>query len=448
MGKYILRCKACGKEYEDKEFLLSCEDEKIHGESLLEAVYEKKEIDVKEKLPGIFKYVDWLPTGEYYLDSANHSLFGTPYVYKSEGLARRFGLRNLYIAFSGHWPARGVKLITRTFKEFEVPATIARYLSVNIRKEEIPPLIISSAGNTANAFIYISYSVGIPVVAVVPKSSLDKLVLPIEVDAELIAVEGDYTDAIEVANKIAEITGLQKEGGVRNVARRAGLGAVMLHAVANPQEGIGELFDHYFQAVGSATGAIGVWEAVKLLIKDGRFGNKKTKIHMAQNKPFTPIPDFWENGEILKNERESKKNIDYVTAKVLTNRNPPLKVKGGVYDVLKESGGMTWRVDNYNLFHSARAFRELEGIDIGPAAAVAVDALRQAVEKGAVKKHEKILLHITGGGREIQYITGDIFSISPKIVIRKNEIENLAGLIREKLKEKKIINPSKYLRRI
>ena len=68
----------------------------------------------------------------------------------------------------------------------------------------------------------------------------------------------------------------------------------MLHAVAHPDSGSGRLFDHYFQAVGSAAGAIAAWEAVELLLKDGRFGHTSTRVHMAQNEPFTPIPDSWE----------------------------------------------------------------------------------------------------------------------------------------------------------
>jgi len=43
-------------------------------------------------------------------------------------------------------------------------------------------------------------------------------------------------------------------------------------------------------------------------------------------------------------------------------------------------------------------FDETEGIDLVPAAGVAVAALRKAVENGHVDKSDTILLNITGGG--------------------------------------------------
>jgi threonine synthase len=44
-------------------------------------------------------------------------------------------------------------------------------------------------------------------------------------------------------------------------------------------------------------------------------------------------------------------------------------------------------------------FAELEGIDVEPAAGVAIAALAQAVGDGSVGRDETILLNVTGGGR-------------------------------------------------
>jgi len=54
-----------------------------------------------------------------------------------------------------------------------------------------------------------------------------------------------------------------------NVARRDGMGTVMLEAAVT----IGRAPDHYFQAVGSGTGGIAAWEASLRLKQDGRFLN-------------------------------------------------------------------------------------------------------------------------------------------------------------------------------
>jgi len=58
----------------------------------------------------------------------------------------------------------------------------------------------------------------------------------------------DYTDAINLAGRIAKLPGIV-EGGARNVARRDGMGTLMLDAAVT----LGKMPDHYFQAVGSGT---------------------------------------------------------------------------------------------------------------------------------------------------------------------------------------------------
>ena len=102
----------------------------------------------------------------------------------------------------------------------------------------------------------------------------------------------DYADAIELGNTIAATEGFYPEGGARNAARRDGMGTTVLAAV----EASGRIPDHYFQAVGSGTGAIAAWEMSLRLQEDGRFGSGRMKLHLSQNAPFTPMTDAWEAG--------------------------------------------------------------------------------------------------------------------------------------------------------
>ncbi len=92
----------------------------------------------------------------------------------------------------------------------------------------------------------------------------------------------DYTDAINLAARIAQLPGLISEGGARNIARRDGMGTVMLDAAVT----IGKMPDHYFQAVGSGTGGISAWEASLRLKADGRFGQKLPKIAACSKPSF------------------------------------------------------------------------------------------------------------------------------------------------------------------
>ena len=179
------------------------------------------------------------------------------------------GLKNLYIAFSGYWPEQGANLVTRTFKEFEVQASLVCILQAGMSCP-LPPLIVSSAGNTANSYSYYTHLAGLPLFLFVPESGLGNLLLPFDAHPTLILVDGDYTDAIFLAEKAAQRCGLTRDGGVLNPGRRGGMGCVLLNAVCHPKQGSQRLFDHYFQAVGSGSGAIAAWEAVQLLLADGR----------------------------------------------------------------------------------------------------------------------------------------------------------------------------------
>ena len=81
--------------------------------SLIRAVYEKTQIDVKDDSWGLYKFADWLPIGRILKGSS------APVTYKSKGLASELGLKNLWITFSGYWPKKGANMSTCSFKETE-----------------------------------------------------------------------------------------------------------------------------------------------------------------------------------------------------------------------------------------------------------------------------------------------------------------------------------------
>ena len=173
------------------------------------------------------------------------------------------------------------------------------------------------------------------------------------------------------------------------------MGTAVLAAV----EACGRIPDHYFQAVGSGTGAIAAWEMNLRLLEDGRFGGGRMKLHLSQNTPFTPMTDAWEAGSrsltLLPNARRLSRLI---RARVLGNRNPPYAITGGLFDALSDTAGQMYRVTGREARESGRLFDRLEGCDIDPAAEVALASLRQAVALGRVGPRDVVALNITGGG--------------------------------------------------
>jgi cysteate synthase len=385
MKKFHLLCVEGGEVIEDDPFSFSCPNHR----GLSRSIYFEKRLRIRRHA-GIWRFIDWLPVSE------PSSYAEKPLTYKSEALADELGLNNLYIVFNGYWPERGTHMETCTFKELEAAVTV-RYA----QESGVEKLVVASAGNTAKAFAAAATQERFPVVLLVPRKCLCGVFLP-RYDRRYVKTvmitDGDYSDSIALARRLARIKGFTYEGGARNIARRDGLATVLLDATLE----IGGMPRHYFQAVGSGTGAIAAYEAALRLLQDGRFGRALPKLHLAQNLPMAPMYSAWRAGrrEIVPEQDipQVENVLDLIYARVLSNRYPPYGIAGGVYDALVATEGEMYGVKNSEAKRAKALFARLEGIDILPAASVAVAALLQAVERGSIRRREKVLLNVTGGG--------------------------------------------------
>lgn len=403
----------CGAEYEPDPFRLCCDLD--HPPSLLRTVYNAKQITVRPELPGLFRFMDWLPV-QRYLQGV-----GKPITYESQGLAHHLKLDQLLISFNGYWPDRQAQLRTCSFKELEALTVLA-----SIPTNHPRTLVIASAGNTGRAFAHICSQQQIPLCLVIPESNRSAIwsTQPFSHNVCLITVSegGDYTDAISLANLISQMPQFFPEGGAANVARRDGMGLTVLDAAVT----LGRIPDHYFQAVGSGAGGIAAWETSLRLLEDGRFGTKRMKLHLAQNSPFIPMVDAWKAGDrdiAQMPENVAKKQINQVAAQVLTNRRPAYSLAGGLYDALMDTNGEMYAVTNRDAEQAMALFQTLEGIDIGYAAGVATAALIQAVQTGNVKRQDTVLLNITCGGSQQMQQDNPLHHAQPDLVFSPEQIK-------------------------
>ena len=406
MGQFLLRCVNDGAL--QPQYALSCP----HDQSLLRAEYRARQIQPGDA-PGIWRFLDWLP-----VEKAFPGFEAGPVTYKSRGLARELGLENLFISFNGYWPEREARLPTCSFKDLEAAPTIERLREWG----EKATLVLASAGNTARAFVHAASLAGWPLLLFVPEKALDRMwtVLPNGAGmVTMIAVRGDYYDAIVMAEKACSYPGFIPEGGARNIARRDGMGTVMLDAAFF----VGRIPEHYFQAVGSGTGGISAWEAALRLRGDGRFGDNMPRLHLAQNIPNAPIFYQWKG---LPAEPTRADMFD----DVLFNRRPPYAIPGGVKDALEETGGDVYGITDDEAEQAKRLLEESEEIDILNAPAVAVAALSQAVQEGRVQPKETILLNITGGGLARMKEDYELQALPPLATVKS--WEEAAELIEEK----------------
>ena len=404
--KYTLKCVATGREFDDAGW--SLDDAECKSPSLVRANYLKKQLELKPDSYGFYKFCDWLPVKRILEGSS------APVTYKSEALAKYLGLSNLWITINGYFPGRGAKMRTCSFKETEAYSVCAR-----IDENEDRVLVVASAGNTARAFARVCSDNNIKLLLVVPSDNLSSLWFtePINDCVKLIACEkgGDYYDAIYLSLLALKSSKMYAEGGAKNIARRDGMATTVLSAVTT----IGQIPDYYFQAVGSGTGAIAAWEANMRLIEDGRFGDNLMKLIVSQNAPFVPMFDAWrtDSRDMLPYEmHKARRDAELIDAKVLSNRKPPYALAGGLYDALKATNGDIVVATNAQARRACKLFKDLEGIDIHPAAGVALASLIKMVDGGKIKKNACIMLNITGAGEEAAKQNKEIFTIKPNKV--------------------------------
>ena len=405
--KYTLVCCADGHGFEDGGWSLA--DPQCSCPSLVRAEYENRQYVPREDLDGLYRYSNWLPVQRTLKGSC------APVTYRSKALAAELGLENLYVTFSGWCPAVGARMATCSFKETEAYSVCGRLSADNDRV-----LVVASAGNTARAFAKVCSENNIPLLISIPEDNLNALWFtePLNDCVKIIASPkgSDYFDAIALSDKVCTDPAFMAEGGAKNVARRDGMGTTLLSAI----EAIGRIPDAYFQAVGSGTGTIAVWENNLRLIADGRWGQHKMRLYPSQNVPFTIMYDSWKahsRALVDMTPEEARQAAAEIDAKVLSNRKPPYSLAGGLFDAMEDAGGDMYKVTNDELRFWKKRFEELEGIDIHDAPAVAVASLAAAVREGAVAKDEVIMLNITGGGEHLAKSQNEVIYAEPHLVL-------------------------------
>ena len=422
---YTLKCVATEREFEDTGWVL--EDKECEEPSLVRAIYAKKKLELKGDDYGFYTFCDWLPVRRMLKGSA------APVTYRSEGLAKHLGLKNLYITLNGYSPKHGANMTTCSFKETEAYSVCGRM------GDEKRVLVVASAGNTARAFAKVCSENNIPLLLSVPADNLSAMWFekPINPCVKLIACEkgGDYFDAIYLSELALKSPHFYAEGGAKNVARRDGMATTVLSAATT----IGRIPDYYFQAVGSGPGAIAAWEANMRLKEDGSYGQNTMKLMVSQNAPFVPMYDAWRadsRAMLPYDATKARRDAAIIDAKVLSNRKPPYPIKGGLYDALKATDGEILVATNAQARKAAKLFEELEGVDIHPAAAVATATLIKAVQDGKVEKDATIMLNITGAGEQAFKSSHDVFELKPaKLFSLKATADEVIEAVEEMFKE-------------
>jgi len=408
--KYQLKCLKTNQLLND-EYTLHHADN-----ALLQSVYHQP-LEVQD-VEGMWQFEDWLPVSQ-----ANELVAGT-LTYKAEALGEALGLSNLWVTFHGYWPEKGGLCPTGSFKDLEAVPTIQR-----LRDHGITGVICASAGNTARAFAHYCGLTDTPLIVIVGEEHAQRLWLrkdhPSESVRLVVLKGGDYADAKGVAKRLAQrLDEWVLEGGVHNVARRDGMGSLMLDAAFT----IGQLPDHYFQGIGGGPGPIGTHEMATRLVDEGVFDGPVPRQHVSQNVEHSPIHNAWQAGrDHLVDEDFPDEEVD-VYSDLLLNAAPAYGQTGGVHDILDDSDGQTYVVEQPVAEAAKSLFEATEGIDILPPSAIALASLQEAIEVGEVEEEDCVVLNISGGGTQRLKQDLDTEAVQPWLMVEASQaVEIILG---------------------
>lgn len=376
--KLRVRCQGCGRQFLATTHIPSC----CPG-ALVTSDYTQ-DLDTAGDRRGLWRFLSWLPVRE-----AGPTDVGSV-TYRSRGLAAALGLEELWISANGYG-SRGA-CPTGSFKDLEAAPTFQLLGELGVEG-----VVVASAGNTARAFAHLGSELGVPVLVIVAEKHLDRVWNPggpFGPSVHVFGIEGGtYADASRVAAAVAPRIGWALEGGARNLARRDGIGTLLLDAVATT----GRLPLHYVQAVGGGAGPIACFETALRLIATGEVEGPMPRFHLAQNATYRPVDRAWTEGR----DRFHAADL-YATgpvfADILVSASPVYADRGGLFDLLAASDGHTYPVEASAATEGLTLLDEEEGIEAHPAAGIAVAALRQAVAGGTIPRDESVLLAVTGMG--------------------------------------------------
>ena len=404
MSKYKLRCLHTNEMIED-EYTLH------HTDGALLVTEYSEQLSIDNSKDGMLKYQDWFPN--IGLSQRNA---GTT-TYKANELGTQIGMNDLWVTFHGYWPEKGGMCPTGSFKDMEAVPTIMR-----LKEKGCKGMICASAGNTARAFSYFCGLENFPLIVIVGKDRAERLYLPANhpnKSVKLIVIEdGDYYDAKVFSKKISQhLDSWQMEGGIHNVARRDGIGSLIIDAAFT----IGELPAHYFQGIGGGPGPVGVHEMANRLIEAELFEGPVPRQHVSQNEEHCPIHNAWQAKRPHLTDSDFPEDEVEVFSDLLLNKAPAYQIKGGVYDTLVESDGQTYIVSKEDAKKAKTMFESIEGIDIMSPAAVALASLIQSLDSGDIGADDCTVLNISGGGVERMKSDMKIVQITPWKTVSKND---------------------------
>ncbi|ODS42587.1 MAG: threonine synthase [Candidatus Altiarchaeales archaeon IMC4] len=391
-----LSCIECGKTYEEgRRYQCDCG-------GLLEVVYELGSLgfslEKARKRPiGVWRYIELLPVEK------NVSLKegGTPF-YRCNRLGKTLGIKKLYVKNEGANP-------TGSFKDRGMTVGVSKAVEFGAKS-----VACASTGNTSASMAAYAGRAGINAVVMIPggKIAYGKLAQALIYGAKVIAIEGNFDEALKMVMKASDKYGLYLLNSI-NPYRLEGqktLGFEIADELGVP--------DRVILPVGNAGNISAIWKGFREF-RELAVTDRMPKMCGIQAEGSKPVVDmFKENKEVLRPEKHPE-----TVATAIRIGNPVSWQKA--IRAIRDSGGLAESVTDDEILAAQKLLARQEGIFVEPASASSIAGLIKLAENGGIDRDEEIVCITTGHGLKdpdtaINSCKGELINIKDFA-----EIENL-----------------------
>lgn len=372
-----LECIECAERFDVSSRFFTCP--KCGG--LLEVEFELKELKrgfKPEKLrlgpPSVWKYRAFMPIFD---NSKIVSLGegGTP-LYQCNNLAKKIGIRELHVKFEGANP-------TGSFKDRGMTVGVTKALELGVTT-----VACASTGNTSASLAAYAAKAGLKCVVLLPqgKVALGKLAQALIYGARVIAVKGNFDDALAMVRKICE----EREDiyllNSLNPFRLQGQKSIAFEVA----DQLGwKVPDRVIVPMGNCAN---IWAIYKGFFEFDAVGLTKGIPMMTgiQAEGAKPIVDAVKRG--LDKFMPVEKPETIATAIRIGNPvNGPKAIRA-----IRASKGTAEAVSDAEIIEAQKLMARLEGIGVEPASASTIAGLKKFIAQGVIARDECVVCVATG----------------------------------------------------
>lgn len=366
--KIYLECINCKKKYDANTIIYNCE-----CGGLLEVKYENIKIfkDFKKRKINVWKYKEFLPIiEEDKIVSLNEG--GTP-LYFCQKISKEINL-NVFVKNEGANP-------TGSFKDRGMTVGVTKALELRMNE-----VVCASTGNTSASLAAYAAKAGIKAYVFIPygKIALGKLAQALIYGAEIIAIKGNFDDALKKALSLRSKMYILNS---INPFRLEGQKTIAYEI----SDQLGYAPDKIIVPVGNAGNISAIWKGFKEYYEYG-FIKELPKMIGVQAKGANPIVKMFKNKEECLKPIKNPKTIA-TAIRIGSPVNWPKAIKA-----IKESNGTILDVSDKEIINAQYLLASKEGIFVEPASAASIAALLKLSKESFFDKKDKVVCIATGSG--------------------------------------------------